>query len=132
MKSSEFKEELLKQVTQFPGVKVNGSPTNPNRVSVNVGAEKKRWMKIDENPTSLSVSMDHLEGELHLEDITELGITYGHQRGRNGVKVTDDPKLFGAVHFTFHENESYDFESEAFRKFLRKHYNAYNKRVSTI
>ncbi|WP_203334662.1 hypothetical protein [Planococcus beigongshangi] len=132
MKRNEFKEELLKQINQFPGVKVNVSPTNPNRVSINVGTEKKRWMKIDENPTSLSVSMDHLEGELHLDDITELGITYGHQRGRNGVKVTDDPKLFAAVHFTFHENESYDFGSEAFRSFLRKHFDAYKKRISPI
>lgn len=116
-------------MNEFHNVKVDVSERNPNRLNIYVLPATKRWIKVDLKSESLSISLDHLEDEINLSDVLATNVTYAHQKGRSGVKVTPSEESFDAVHFTFHKNDPYDFNNAVFKAFLEKHYRAYLKRV---
>ena len=138
MGNTDMLEKFLEQIKQFNHVKIeNGNlrngEINQNRKNVYVLPEtKKRWIKIDIKPNSLFISMDHLEGSILLSDVLKIGVEYSQKNGRNGVKVTPSKERFNAVHFTFHKNDSFDFNSEQFKDFIVNHNNAFKKRVGLV
>lgn len=98
---------------------------NPNRKEVLVSKRKKRWMKIDDKPKVLHISMDHYRGALTEEDVKQIGM---HLEEKNKYKLDYlSEGNYDAVHFSFCKDIPYNFNNEYFLQFLEKQFNAYMK-----
>lgn len=114
-------------INKFDLVVVKPSDRNPNRRNVYVGSAKKRWMQIDIRKTNLNICMDHNHGDLTVGDVLTTGIPNKRTRGKSGFDFKIDSSNFDAVHFTFYENDSFNFNRKEFINFLDKHYKSYLK-----
>ncbi|ADH97752.1 hypothetical protein [Salisediminibacterium selenitireducens] len=130
MSVQQIADNFLNEVSHFRNVDLKPSEKNTKRINVYVSPEsRKRWMQVDINPTYLAVSMDHMEGELSLMDVSKIGISQDRSSRKTSFKVTPNTEKFSAVHFSFFETDNYDFSNEEFIVFLEKHYKAFLKRV---
>ncbi|MCA0986982.1 hypothetical protein [Guptibacillus algicola] len=113
-------------------IDVRAKPPNvkrPNRVSLYVPNKprNKRWMQIDWNKESISIAMDHLQGDISEETIRNAGVVYGKLDGRNSrIRLQND----NAVYLTVFKSDMVNFTSDEFLYFLTLHYNSYLRRIS--
>ncbi|WP_062353376.1 hypothetical protein [Bacillus kwashiorkori] len=121
--------DFLDCISKFDRVVIKPSSKNPNRRNVYVGSSKKRWMQIDIRETNINICMDHNHGDLTEEDVLLTGVPNKRSRGKNGFNFKVDSKNFDAVHFTFYENDPFDFGRKEFWDFLDKHYKSYLRLV---
>ena len=121
--------DFINCVNKFDRVVVKPSNKNPNRINVYVGSAKKRWMQIDIRETNINICMDHNHGDLTVDDVLTTGIPNERSRGKSGFNFKVDSKNFDAVHFTFYESDSFDFNRREFLHFLEKHYRSYLRLV---
>ncbi|MBH0228822.1 hypothetical protein [Halobacillus yeomjeoni] len=131
MTSNELRKSfvsLLKK--EFPSVKIPPDKilkSSKIRVSPVVNNKRnKRWMQIDVNENHLSISMDHLRGDISERDIQSLGLQLGLNGNKSAVQLEDNDD---AVKLSLFPNDPYDISNKDFIEFLHKHYNSYLRRV---
>ncbi|WP_223702158.1 hypothetical protein [Sutcliffiella deserti] len=121
--------DFLGCLDKFDRVVIKPSSKNPNRRNVYVSSVKKRWIQIDIRKTNINICMDHNHGDLSEEDVLITGVTNKRSRGKNGFDFKVDSQNFDAVHFTFYESDTFDFNRKEFLDFMEKHYRSYLRLV---
>ncbi|MEA3318679.1 MAG: hypothetical protein U9Q88_01545 [Bacillota bacterium] len=129
MNSEDLRKSFLTILTrEFPSVK--NIKSEKNRVSTYIPNNKnnKRWMQLDAHPEYLSIVMDHLVGDIKIEDIKKLDLPIGLNGSNTAIQLS---KNQDSVIMSVFCHEPYDFSNTLFLELLQKHFYSYLRRVKT-
>ncbi|WP_107936478.1 hypothetical protein LG296_20635 (plasmid) [Ureibacillus chungkukjangi] len=127
--SVKLREEFIHVLNkEFPTVRLKPTTLKSGNIRYSCYAPNyKRWMQLDANTDSLSIAMNHLEGDIKTDDIKKLGLSYGLNGASSAIQIQ---KNDDAVNITIFVTEPYDFTRKDFVEFLHKHFQSYLRLIN--
>lgn len=128
MTSEELREEFLGVLkSEFPTVRYKKTTLKSGNIRYSTYLpNNKRWMQVDANAQYLSIAMNHLAGEIEMDDLKNLGLQYGLNGSNSAIQLQNNDD---AVNISIFTTQPYDFTRKHFIDFLHTHFESYLKLI---